>query len=120
MRFVSSALLVLLPLSAVSPSLAQGLPTIRSARYVNFADPGSGVDLLVKRFVFADGEPFDFLVRVSAVVNTSRGAVNHRAVDMAGRVVSVPAELLAVREGLLAAKAYTDSHALPVPFAPLR
>lgn len=116
MRFASAALLVLLALSAVSPSLAQGLPTIRSARYVDFSDPDTADDLLVRRFVFAHGEPFDFVVRIMAVVSTDEGAVNHRALDMSGRVVSVPAELLAVREGLLAAKAYTDARGLPVPF----
>ncbi len=76
-------------------------------------EPGEEHRMLVRRFVFSQDDPFDFMAHIGSDAFTAGGDVVHR--DRFGLPVRVPKELVAAREGLLAAKAYTDAAGLTVP-----
>lgn len=106
----ATGLFSVIPVGAQPAPPAAPLPTMYGATYIH----APGREVTVRRFVWAQDEPFDFMAHLGSDASTSGGSVRFR--DRSGRTVLVPRELVAAREGLLAAKAYTDAAGLSVPF----
>lgn len=102
-----------LVLSASAVAFAQPTaPRIDQATYEVVEDPSSESPVTVRRFVWSAEDPFDFMAVIGSDHFTAGGSVRH--IDRDGLPVLVPREMVAAREGLLAAKAYTDAAGLAV------